>query len=103
MKIEKRRVENARAVRLNDKFKRNRIQYWKNTNKMRQEKTKHTIPFDELVNHFEKALGETNTRVENARYDEECKNKVQAEYERIGNSKGDIKVSKKEVRDIIKP
>jgi hypothetical protein len=102
MKIEKKRVENTRALRLNSKFRQNRIQYWKNTNKMRKEKNKHTIAFDPLANHFEKALGETNARIENAEYDEACKSAVKNEYQKIVDKIGDMKVSQKEVRDIIK-
>jgi hypothetical protein len=88
MRLEKRRVENIKAQRLNLKFRQHRIVYWQTVKKMRQNDIKPQIDLKTLTNHFARVLNECNARPENKEYDEQCLSEVNRERDRILQSRG---------------
>jgi hypothetical protein len=88
MRLDKRRVENIKAQRLNLKFRQHRIVYWQTVKKMRQNDIKPQIDLETLTNHFARVLNECNARPENKEYDEQCLSEVNRERDRILQSRG---------------
>ena len=60
MKIEKIRVENIKARRLNLQFRQHRLIYWRSVKKLKREKSEPDIELEKLVEHFKPLLTENN-------------------------------------------
>ena len=99
MKIEKKKVENAKAARLNMHF---RLIYWKTVKKLRSNKVKPSVDLEKLTAHFSKLLVEENINSANANYDKECSTTVMREYNRLKNLRGNHIVDEEEICNILK-
>ena len=102
MKIEKRKVDNAKALRLNRQFRQHRILYWKSIKRMRNEKVNPNIALEDLTSHYSPLLTEANVGVSNATFDNDSEISVFNEFQRVKDIKGDFMVDIDEVTGIIR-
>jgi len=79
MKLEKNKVERAKALRLNKKFRKQRIFFWKSVKNERQEDVKPNIELDELIAHYRPLLTAGNKDLGNVEYDGQCRDEVNGE------------------------
>jgi len=102
MKLEKLKVENAKARRLNMQFRQQRLIYWQSVKKIRQEKVEPNIDLNKLVEHFTPLLTvKKNNFSENLNNNNECKNRVREEYNRIKGIQGTESISHITIKGIL--
>ena len=101
MKLEKRKVENKKAQRLNMKFRQQRIVMWKSVKSIRKKDIKPQIDLDTLVAYYTEQLNTSNARPENEFFDKECREQTESAIRRIKASKGDYKMSVMRIKRIM--